>query len=101
MAEKQSKNLTKLVLLGVAIAAAIFLVWRLNKGGKVGVILGDEVKEIAPVTIDSSVLSGQKFKNLRGYGAYPVKPGITGRENPFVEPTKQELKAMGMIGRDR
>ena len=101
MAQSQSKNLTKFILLGAAIAAVIFLILRLNKNGPGAVVMGDEVTPIAPITLDSSFFIGQKFKNLRGYGQYPVRPGIMGRENPFLEPTRGELKAMGVAGSSR
>lgn len=93
-------NVTKLVIMGVAIAAIVFLIWRLSGSEQAGITFSNEAM-IEPVTVDSSVFNGQKFKNLRGYGQYPVNPGIVGRENPFVEPTKQELKAMGIMEKSR
>ncbi len=89
MPKKNKKNILKLVVLLILAGAAIFLILKLSPGAVP--LPQEQVESILPIVIDSSVLGTQKFKDLRGFGQYPVRPGKTGRVNPFVQPDKEEL----------
>ena len=95
MPKKNDKNVLKLALLGVTIVVTLILILKLSPGAPS--VPGEAVSTIAPVQVDSSILGNQKFKELRGYGQYPVRPGKMGRQNPFIPPTKTELNGADSV----
>lgn len=95
MPKENDKNVLKLALLGVTIVVTLILILKLNPG--IPGVPVEAVNTIAPVKVDSSILGNQKFKELRGYGQYPVRPGKMGRQNPFIPPTKIELNGADTI----
>ena len=89
MAKKDNKNIFKLAALVVLAGVSVFLILKLSPAAQPPSI--ENVKIIAPVSVDSAAFNTPKFKNLRGFGEYPVRSGKTGRQNPFMPPSKQEL----------
>lgn len=95
MPKKNDNNALKLGLLGIIIAVILILIFKLSPDAPSAP--AEAVGAIVPVQVDSSILGNQKFKELRGFGQYPVRPGKMGRQNPFVPPTKTELNGADTV----
>lgn len=90
MPNREKKTKRQLWLLILAMAGILFLIIRLRS--KVPSLEVEEAQVFAPVTLDTSVIVGNKFKELRAFGAYPIRSGRVGRENPFIPPSLKELE---------
>ena len=90
----QKKNKILLLILGMVILGTIILIWFIRRSEEV-VAPTAEIKIFTPVAVPTEVLRGAAFLELRAFGVYPLRPGRMGRENPFIKPTKEELKQIG------
>lgn len=90
MPNREKKNKIQLLILILVMAGILFLIIRLRS--KVPSLEVEEAQVFAPVTLDTSVMVGNKFKELRAFGAYPIRSGRVGRKNPFIPPKPEELE---------
>ncbi len=90
MAKDGNKKNWQFLVLALAIAGAVFLIIKM-RGKTPPVFTGDDLKSFTPIAVDVSVLTQQKYRELRIFGVYPITAGVTGRKNPFVEPTGGEF----------
>ena len=44
----------------------------------------DDLTMFKDLTIDFSILDDRRFKSLKIFGESPVKPGVTGKRDPFA-----------------
>lgn len=80
-----------MLILGTVILGTAVLIWFIKRSGEIAAPTA-EIKIFTPVAVPTEVFSGAAFSKLRAFGAYPLHSGKMGRENPFIKPTKEELK---------
>ncbi|MBI2065278.1 MAG: hypothetical protein HYT62_04455 [Candidatus Yanofskybacteria bacterium] len=47
------------------------------------VVLDASLQAFADITVDSEILSDERYKSLEIFGEIPINPGITGKRNIF------------------
>ena len=47
------------------------------------VVLDASLQAFADITVDSVILSDERYKSLEVFGEIPINPGITGKRNIF------------------
>lgn len=91
MPNREKKNKIQLLILILAMAGILFLIFRLRSHVSF-LETEEEAQNFVPVTVDTSVIMGNKFKELRAFGVIPAQAGRVGRKNPFIRPSVEELE---------